>query len=177
MRVRRLTALVVVAAAVGAGAAGCTQTIAGTGTLAEGASVGTPSPSGSVTSEPTPSETATSSPTPTPTPAPTPTTDPVTVKRRALCVLERAAITSINSNFNKAKTRDAQVTVLRRGSVTITGHLRKSGLPGTDRIYAFGKAVLAQLNNLVRIADAGGSPSTAPYNTATTNFQKACSSV
>jgi hypothetical protein len=173
MRVLRLTAIVVVAAAVGAGAAGCSQTIAGTGTLAEGASVGTPSPSGSATSEPTPSETASSSPTP----APTPTTDPVTVKRRALCVLERAAITSINSNFNKAKTRDAQVTVLRRGSTTITGYLRRSGLPGTDRIYAFGKAVLSQLNNLVRIADAGGSPSTTPYNTATTNFQKACSSV
>jgi hypothetical protein len=175
MRVLRLTAIVVAAAAVGAGAAGCTQTIAGTGTLAEGASLRTPSPSGSATSEPTPSETASSSPTPTP--APTPTTDPVTVKRRALCVLERAAITSINSNFNKAKTREAQVGVLRRGSTTITGYLRRSGLPGTDRIYAFGKAVLSQLNNLVRIADAGGSPSTAPYNTATTNFQKACSSV
>lgn len=175
MRVRRLTALVVAAVAVGAGAAGCTQTIAGTGTLAEGASVRSPSPSGSgsATPDPTPSETGSSSPTP----DPTPTTDPVTVKRRALCVLERAAVTSINSNFNKAKTREAQVGVLRRGSTTITGHLRRSGLPGTDRIYAFGKAVLSQLNNLVRIADAGGSPSTAPYNTATTNFQKACSSV
>jgi len=103
--------------------------------------------------------------------------DPVTARRRVLCVLERASITSINSQFNKAKTRDAQIRVLRSGSATITGQLQRSKLPSSDRIYAYGKAVLSQLNNLVRVAQAGGSPSTGPYNTATTNFQKACSSV
>lgn len=176
MRVLRLPVLLLVAVAVGAGAAGCSQAISGTGTIAAGVPTGTATPSGSPTGEPTddPSPTETSS---SPTPAPTPTTDPVTARRRVLCVLERATITSVNSQFNKAKTRDAQISVLRSGSTQITGHLSRSKLPGSDRIYAFGKAVLSQLNNLVRIAQSGGSPSTAPYNTATTNFQKACSSV
>jgi hypothetical protein len=174
MRVLRLTALAVVAVAVGTGTLGCSRTVAGTGSLAEDATVVAPAPTPTTgTAEPTPTDTATSSPTA----DPTPTTDPVTVKRRALCVLERAAITSINSNFNKAKTRQAQIGVLRSGSTSITGYLTRSRLPGTDRIYLFGKAVLSQLNNLVRVANAGGSPSTAPYNTATTNFQKACASV
>jgi hypothetical protein len=150
MRVLRLTAVVVVAVAVAVGTVGCSQTIAGTGTLAEGATVATPTPTGTTDSpDPTPTDTGSSSPTPTP----TPTTDPVTVRRRALCVLERAAITSINSNFNKAKTREAQIGVLRSGSTSITGHLARSRLAGTDRIYLFGKAVLSQLNNLVRVAN------------------------
>lgn len=174
MRVLRLPALLLVAVAVGAGVVGCSQTVAGTGTLAEEVATGSPGPAGP-TGSPSPGPSESESGTPTATPSAT--VDPVTVRRRALCVLERASITSINSQFNKVKTRDAQVAALRTGAITITGHLQRSRLPSSDRIYAFGKAVLSQLNNLVRIAQAGGSPSTAPYNTATTNFQKACSSV
>jgi hypothetical protein len=177
MRVLRLTALALVAVAIGA--AGCSRTVEGNGTLAADLGTATPtsSPSGggTETPDPTPSETETTSETPSPTPSPT--TNPITTKRRLLCVLERASITSINSNFNKAKNRDAQITVLNSGAGQITGHLARSGLAPSDRIYAFGKAVLSQLNNLIRLARAGQTPSTTPYNQATTNFQKACSSV
>jgi hypothetical protein len=173
MRVLRLPALLLVAVAVGAGAGvvGCSQKVAGTGTLAVGMASDGRSPSGS-TDSPSPGPSGTESGSPTPTPSPTP--DPVTARRRVLCVLERASITSVNSQFNKAKTRDAQISVLRKGSTTITGHLRGSKLPTSDRIYAYGKAVLSQLNNLIRVARVGGSPSTTPYNAATTNLQKAC---
>src|SRR5918993_2251541 len=172
MRVLRLAVLLLVAAAVGAGVVGCSRTVAGTGTLAEGVTTTSPSPSRSSSRSSSPSPTDSPGPTPSPTgsssPGSTPSTtaDPVTVRRRTLCVLERASIASINSQFNEAKSRDAQISVLRTGSTTITGHLKRSGLPGSDRIYAYGKAVQSQLNNLVRIAQAGGSPSTAPYNTA-----------
>jgi hypothetical protein len=176
MRVLRLPALLLVAVAVGAGAVGCSQSIAGTGTVAAGVATGTATPSGSPSGDPTddPSPTGTSD---SPTPTPSPTVDPVTGRRRVLCVLERASITTVNSQFNKAKTRDAQIKVLQSGATQITGQLASSKLPSSDRIYAFGKAVLSQLNNLVRVARSGGSPSTTPYNTATTNFQKACSSL
>jgi hypothetical protein len=101
----------------------------------------------------------------------------VLVRRRLLCVLERASITSINEQFNKSKNREVQVRVLRTGATTIGGHLRRSGLPADDRIRQPGQGVLDQLNKLVRAAGAGGSPSTTPYNQATQRFQQACNAL
>ena len=99
------------------------------------------------------------------------------VKQRLLCVLERASITSINSQFNKTKSRDAQIRVLRTGVTTIKGHLSRSGLPAGDKIRKPGQAVLDQLDKLVQDAGGGGSPSTMPYNQATQRFQQACNAL
>jgi hypothetical protein len=165
MRVSALPALL--AAVVLVGGVGCATAIEGRGSVAEG--VVTPGPSGTATPDPgessDPGET---------TPAPTPTTDPTLVKQRLLCVLERASITSINSQFNKSKKRDVQIRVLRTGATTISGHLRRSGLPAGDKIRKPGQGVLDQLNKLVRDASRGGTPSTTPYNQATQRFQQAC---
>jgi hypothetical protein len=180
MRALRLTAIVAVAIAVGGGAVACSRTVSGTGTLAADAPTTTAGPTGSPTgtADPSPTETS-SSPTPSPTASPTPVSvDEARKPRRLkLCVLERGAITSTNSNFNKAKTRDGQISALRNGSRTITTSLRGSKLPTNDRVYVYGKAVLDYLNTLIRGADAGGAPSTAPYNQATTRFQKVCSQI
>jgi hypothetical protein len=166
----RVSALPVLLAVALLGGAGCATTIEGRGSVAEG--VVTAAPTGTATPDPSgspePSET---------TPAPTPTSDPMLVKQRLLCVLERASITSINSQFNKTKNRDVQLRVLRTGASTIGGHLRRSGLPAADKIRKPGQAVLDQLNKLVRDASSGGTPSTTPYNQATRRFQQACSAL
>ena len=153
--------------------AGCARTVEGTGTLAEGVIAGTPTPSG--TSDPS-GPTGSADPAQT-TPAPSPSTDPVLVRQRLLCVLERASITTINSQFNKSRNRDVQLRVLRTGATTIGGHLKRSGLPTGDKIRKPGQGVLDQLNKLVRDASAGGSPSTTPYNEATQRFQQACNAL
>jgi hypothetical protein len=167
MRVSALPVLLAAAALLGG--VSCATTIEGSGSVAEG--VVTVAPTGTATPDPSgssePSETT----------APTPTTDPTLVRQRLLCVLERASITSINTQFNKSKQRDAQLRVLRTGATTISGHLRRSGLPAGDRIRKPGQGVLDQLNKLVRDAGSGGTPSTAPYNQATQRFQQACSAL
>ena len=175
MRLLRLPVLVL-AVLVGAGVVGCSTTIEGTGTLAEG--VITAGPTRTTTGSPTttsaePTETSL----PTRPPPPPPTTNPISLKRRVLCAVEQAAIASINRRFIQARSRDAQVTVLRSGAVTISGQLARSGLPGSDRIYRYGLAVLTELKLLIRAATSGANPSTNPYNVASKNFQKACSSV
>ena len=171
MRALRLAALVV-AIVVGGGVAACSRTVEGTGTLAADATTAGPTPTETETTEPSPIET-----TSTPTPTPSPTTDVRKVRRLALCVRERAAITTTNSTFNKAKTRDGQIAALRTGSRSILATLRQSKLPTSDGVYRSGKAVLDRLNALISSADAGNSPSTTPYNTATTAFSKVCSSI
>jgi len=174
----RVSALpVLLTAALLAAGAGCATTIEGTGTIAEGVVTGAPtgapteSPTGSGTPEPTGSSD------PTTTTAPSPTADPVLIRQRLLCVLERASITSINSQFNKTKNRDTQIRVLRTGATTITGHLQRSQLPAGDKIRKPGQAVVDQLNRLVRGASSGGNPSTDPYNKATRSFQTACNAL
>lgn len=170
MRLSRLPAALV-AGALLTGVVSCAATIDGTGTLAADAVTGsgTPTATASPTADPT-----TASPTPAPT---TPTTNPVVTKQRLLCVLERASITTINSQFNKAKERDAQIRVLRSGATTIRGHLVRSGLPETDGVRRAGTGVLDQLKRLVTDATGGNSPSTQPYNVATQKFQTACNKV
>ncbi len=181
MRLSRLPALLAAAALLGGGVA-CAATIEGTGAPAAGVATAGPTLTGAPTGMPTatvptatgPSETSVS---PTPTPAPIPTTDPVMVKRRLLCVLERASIASINNQFNRTKDRAVQIRVLRTGATTIKGHLSRSGLPGNDRVRKPGQNVLDQLNRLVTDASGGGTPSTAPYNAATQGFQRACNAL
>lgn len=173
MRLSRLPA-VLVAAALLTGIVSCAATVEGTGTVAADVVTRGPSaapPSGTGTADPT-----TAAPTPTPAP-PTSTTDPVVVKRRLLCVLERAAISTVNSQFNNQKDRAAQIRVLRTGATTIRGHISRSGLPATDAIRRAGQAVLDQLDRLVAEAGKGRSPSTQPYNKATQAFQTGCNSV
>lgn len=171
MRVSALAVLLTAAALLGG--AGCATTIEGRGSVAEGVvtvaptATATPDPSGS----PDPSEPSET------TPAPTPTANPTLVRQRLLCVLERASITSINTQFNKTKSRDVQIRVLRTGATTISGHLRRSGLPAGDKIRKPGQGVLDQLNKLVRDASGGGTPSPTPYNQATQRFQVACSAL
>jgi hypothetical protein len=167
----RVSALPVLLAAALLVCAGCATVVEGNGSIAEGVVTGAP------TSSPEPDQTESSDPTettPTPTPTPTPTTDPTAVRERLLCVLERASITNINSEFNKSKNREVQLRVLRTGATTIGGHLSRSGLPADDKIRKPGQGVLDQLNKLVRDASRGLTPSTTPYNTATQRFQQAC---
>ena len=173
----RVSALAVPLTAVALlGGAGCATTIEGRGSVAEG--VVTVAPTGTATPDPSGSQDPSGSPDPSETtPAPTPTADPNLVRQRLLCVLERASITSINTQFNKTKSRDVQIRVLRTGATTISGHLRRSGLPAGDKIRKPGQGVLDQLNKLVRDAGSGGAPSPAPYNQATQRFQVACSAL
>jgi len=178
MRGHHLPGTVLLAAVLGAGLGACSQSVEGSGTIAEGVLTGSPSPTGS--SSPTDSPTDSPSPTGTttsPTPSPTPTTSSVTVRRRVLCVLEQAAIGSTNRQVNASRDRNAQIRVLRTGSTTITGHILRSGLPGDDRIRVAGSAVVTQLNALVNGATAGGSPSPKAYNDASVRFSRACSSL
>ena len=79
----------------------------------------------------------------------------VQIRERALCVLERAAITGINTSFNKSKQRGQQVQILKQGAATIGGQLSRSGLPADDTILRAGKAVQAQLASLHAAASAG----------------------
>lgn len=174
MRLSRLPA-VLVAGVLISGVVACSTTIDGSGTLAADAPTGTPA----ATSMPDPTADPTSSaPAATPEPTtPAPTTNPLVVKRKLLCVLERGAIASVNSQFNKQKDRDAQIRILRTGVTTIKGHISRSGLPAGDGIRRAGQSVLDQLQRLVTAASGGASPSTAPYNKATQGFQKACNAV
>lgn len=171
MRLSRLPAALV-AAVLFAGTASCATTIDGTGTLAADVPTGTAAaPTGSSAPEP-------SSAAPAPDPATaSPTSDPLVVKERLLCVLERSAIASINRRFNDSKNRAAQLTILRSGATTIKGHLTRSGLPSGDKVRHSGQGVLDQLTRLVSAANAGGSPSTKPYNSATESFQKVCNAL
>jgi hypothetical protein len=171
MRLSRLPA-VLVAAVLMAGVASCATTVDGSGTIASDVVTGGPTPtsddpSGSPTSE---------SPTPDPTSA-SPTANPVKTRELALCVLERAAITSVNSQFNASKNRAGQIKILKSGVTTIKGHVTRSALPAADPIRSSGQGVLDQLSKLATAASGGDSPSTAPYNTATQKFQKACNTI
>jgi hypothetical protein len=177
MRLTRLPA-VLVAAVLMAGIASCASAIEGSGTIASDVVTGGPTPT-ATSDDPTGSPTAdptSESPTPDPTTA-SPTPNPVRTRELALCVLERAAIANINSQFNAAKDRDGQIRVLRNGATTVRGHLSRSRLPATDGIRRTGQGVLDQLNRLAADASGGGSPSTNAYNVATQKFQKACNSI
>jgi hypothetical protein len=181
MRLTRLPA-VLVAAALLAGIASCATSIEGSGSLASDVVTGGPTPT-ATSDDPTedPTEDPTGDPTsdsPTPDPTtPAPTANPVAIREKALCVLERAAISTINSQFNKSTSRDAQIQILHTGATTIRGQISRSGLPGTDGIRRTGQGVLDQLDRLATDASGGGSPSTNAYNVATQKFQKACNSI
>jgi hypothetical protein len=171
MPLSRLPAALV-AGALLAGIVSCAATVEGTGTLASDVVTGGP---GATSGGPTPEPTA-ASPTPEPT-TPSPTTDPVVAKQRLLCVLERAAISTANTQFNKSKDRDQQIRVLRAGASTMRAHVKRSGLPGADPVRRTGQGVVDQLDKLIKGAASGGSPSTQPYNAATQKFQAACGKV
>jgi len=94
-----------------------------------------------------------------------------------LCVLERAAITGINTSFNKSKQRTRQIQILKQGAATIGGQLSRSKLPADDGILRAGTAVRTELTKLFEAANGGKSPSTKPYNDATVKFQQACNSI
>jgi hypothetical protein len=184
MRLTRLPAALV-AAVLLAGIASCATTVSGSGTIAADVVTNGPTPTGG-SGEPGGSDAAGSDPgsanpggtgVPTDDPAPTPTVDPVRVRERALCVLERAAITSINISFNKSKQRSQQVQILKQGAATLAAQLSRSGLPSGDAIQRAGKNVQTQLAKLYAAADAGQTPSTSPYNSATQSFQRACNSI
>jgi hypothetical protein len=167
MRLIRLPAALVTAVLL-AGVSSCATTIAGSGTAAPDLGTGGPTssadPGGSGGSDD-------------PTPTPSPTVNAVQVRERALCVLERAAITGINTSFNKAKQRSQQVQILKQGVATIGGQLSRSKLPANDGILRAGKAVQVELTKLYTGANDGKSPSTKPYNDATGKFQQACNSI
>lgn len=176
MRLSRLPA-VAVAAVLLAGIASCAATVDGTGTIASDVVTGGPTPSSSSSSSDDPTSSPTSdTPTPDPTSA-SPTADPVRTRELALCVLERAAIANINSQFNASKDRAGQIKILKSGVTTIKGHITRSALPSSDSIRRSGQGVLDQLNKIATAASGGSSPSTAPYNSATQQFQKACNGI
>jgi hypothetical protein len=172
MRLTRLPAALV-AALLLAGAVSCATTIEGSGTIAADVVTGGPTPGGSAD----PGDSGDSGDSGKPTPTPSSTVSAVQVRERALCVLERAAITGINTSFNKSKQRSQQVQILKQGAVTISGQLSRSGLPADDAILRAGRAVQTQLAALFTAANAGRSPSTKPYNDATGKFQQACNSI
>ena len=163
MRVRHLLTAIVVGL-VPVLATGCTAQIAGQGVAAEGAALS------ASTASSDPSDSSTTSPAP----AATPTVDPAEVNERLACVLTQATIRATNDRFNAAKTRAAQLTILKSGANTLRGHLRVSKLPGKDKIQVAATAVLTELNKLIAAANRGHSPSTTPYNTATTRLATAC---
>ncbi len=171
MRLTRLPAALISALLL-AGVASCATTIEGSGTIASDVVTGGPTPDGSGDSggsaEPSGSDA---------TPTPSSTVNAVQIRERALCVLERAAITGINTSFNKSKQRSQQVQILKQGTATISGQLARSGLPADDAIRRAGKAVQTELAKLAAAAGAGKSPSTKPYNDATGKFQQACNSI
>src|SRR5262245_62703489 len=108
MRPTRLPAALVSALLL-AGAVSCATTIEGSGTIASDVITGGPTPQGS--DDPSPSASNGGSDDPTPTPSPT--VNAVQIRERALCVLERAAITTINTSFNKSKQRGQQIQILK----------------------------------------------------------------
>ncbi len=173
MRLSRPPA-VLVAAVLMAGVASCATTVDGSGTIASDVVTGGPTPTGT-SNDPSGSPTS-ESPTPDPTSA-SPTPNAVRTRELALCVLERAAIASINSQFNASKNRSGQIKILKSGVTTIKGHITRSALPAADSIRSSGQGVLDQLGKLATAAGGGSSPSTTPYNTATQKFQKACNSI
>jgi hypothetical protein len=178
MRLTRLPAALVSALLL-AGVASCATTIQGSGTIASDVVTGAPTPGGSADSSGSaaPSGSADPGASGEPTPTPSSTANAVQVRERALCVLERTAITGINTSFNKSKQRSQQVQILKQGAATINGQLSKSGLPANDAILRAGKAVQIQLAKLFAAASGGKSPSTTPYNDATRKFQQACNSI
>jgi hypothetical protein len=121
--------------------------------------------------EPTPTQTE--SPTPSPTP-PAPTVNPIEVKRRSTCLLVLATVRTTNNKFNAGKTRSAQVAALQSGISGMRAQLRRSGLPPSDSIYRGAAAIGLELRKLVASAQAGGNPSTDPYNQATRRFSTQC---
>jgi hypothetical protein len=173
MRLTRLPAALVTALLL-AGAASCATTVEGSGTPAADLVTSGPLPSGG-TDDPTGSpDPGDSSP---PTPTASPTVNSVQVRQRALCVLERATIAGTNTRFNDSKQRSQQIQILKQGAATIAGQLSRSGLPGDDAVLRAGKAVQTQLAALYTAANGGKTPSTKPYNDATSKFQKACNSI
>ena len=154
-----------------AAAASCATTIEGSGTAAPDLGTLGPAPSADPSGSGDPSGSDDSSPTPSPTVA------AVQIRERALCVLERAAITGINTSFNKSKQRSQQIQILKQGAATIGSQLSRSGLPANDGILRAGKAVQGELTKLYAAANGGKSPSTKPYNEATSKFQQACNSI
>jgi hypothetical protein len=175
MRLTRLPAALVSALLL-AGVASCATTIKGSGTIASDVVTGAPTPGGSADSSASAAPSGSADPGE-PTPTPSSTANAVQVRERALCVLERTAITGINTSFNKSKQRSQQVQILKQGAATINGQLSKSGLPANDAILRAGKAVQIQLAKLFVAASGGKSPSTTPYNDATRKFQQACNSI
>ena len=169
MRVRQLLTAVVVGLVPVVGV-GCTTQVAGQGVIAGEVTVaptvsngGRGNPDGSSSSLPASS--------------PAPTVAPAVVNERLTCVLTQATIRTTNDRFNAAKTRSAQLTILKSGANTLRGHLRVSKLTGKDKIQVAATAVLTELNKLIDAATRGHSPSTAPYNTATTRLATACESL
>lgn len=176
MRLTRLPAALVSALLL-AGVASCATTIQGSGTIASDVVTGAPTPGGSADSSASAAPSGSADPGVSGEPTPSSTANAVQVRERALCVLERTAITGINTSFNKSKQRSQQVQILKQGAATINGQLSKSGLPANDAILRAGKAVQIQLAKLFVAASGGKSPSTTPYNDATRKFQQACNSI
>jgi hypothetical protein len=174
MRLTRLPAALVSALLL-AGTVSCATTVEGSGTIAPDVITGGPTPGGSDGSGG--SGDTGGSDNPASTPSPSPSVNAVQTRERALCVLERAAITTINTSFNKSKQRGQQIQILKQGAATIDAQLSRSGLPAGDAILAAGTAVQTQLAKLYAAASAGKSPSTKPYNDATAKFQQACNSI
>ena len=172
MRLTRLPAALVSALLL-AGAASCATVVEGSGTIASDVVTGGPTPGGSDGSGGAGDQSGSGDPTPTP----SSTVSAVRVRERALCVLERSAITGINTSFNKSKQRNQQVQILKQGAATISGQLSRSGLPADDTIRRAGKAVQVELAELFTAANAGKSPSTKAYNEATGKFQQACNAI
>jgi hypothetical protein len=161
MRVLGLLALAAVTFACCLGAAACTTSVSGHGSLAEG--VPTSVPSSTPLPSPTP-DTATASP----------TEDPVRVREQMTCVLVQAAVKGTNDRFNAAKSRAEQISILQSGAVSVDRALRRSQLRGNDGIYQAGGRILVELRRLITAANRGGSPSTEPYNKATAAFRTRC---
>lgn len=183
MRLTRLPAALVSATLL-AGAVSCATTIQGSGAIAPDVITDAPTPDGSGdpgSAGTSPSPGAGSSPdtggSNDPAPTASPTVNAVQIRERALCVLERAAITTINTSFNRSRERSQQIQILKQGAATIDGQLSRSGLPAGDPIRRAGTAVQTQLAKLYAGARSGESPSTKPYNEATAKFQQACNSI
>jgi hypothetical protein len=172
MRVIRVVSLAAAAGLLGSTAVACVSTVSGRATLAADAQ-----PSGPAGPTDSPTGTATPTDDPSPTDTPTPTVDPVKTKEQVTCVLIQATVKTTNDKFNAAKTREAQIGILRGGVNGVQGGLSRSGLARNDRIYVLGGGILNELRKLVTNANRGASPSTTPYNNATNKFRTACLSL
>jgi hypothetical protein len=172
MRVIRPISFAVLAGALALGGVACSKTVSGHASAAPDLNVtGLPTPTDSPTASPSTTE---DSPTPDP---PSPTVDPIKTKEQVTCVLIQATVKSTNDKFNAAKTRETQIGILTAGRNNVLSGLGKSGLPHNDRIYVAGAGIYNELRRLVSSAKAGSSPSTTPYNNATTKFRTACLSL